>query len=128
MNVRGAAVSVALAAMLAASAASAQDAAGADVRQSASTVGAPVLQPALTSKQKLAALDPEVRRTVKARVAQGEKVEDVLRTLVLNDAALQYPGAKFYDVLPRASTVLVAMPDNTVEAVEYDPATLKLKR
>lgn len=124
MDVRGAVVSFVLAALLAANGASAAGGASG----SEQSAGAPGLQPALTSRQKLDALDPEVRRTVKARTAKGEKVDDVLRTLVLNDAALRYPGAKFYDVLPRANTVLVARPDNTVEAVEYDPATLKLKQ
>lgn len=128
MKVRGAAVPVVLAALLAANAASAAGETRSEGEQAATTTSASGIQPVLTSRQQLDALEPEVRQTVKARVAKGEKVDDVLRTLVLNDAALRYPGAKFYDVLPRASTVLVAMPDDTVEAVEYDPKTLKLKR
>ncbi len=128
MNVRGAAFSVVLAALLAANTASAAGGTRSDSAQAAGAASAPAIQPALNSRQQLDALDPKVRQTVKARVVKGEKVDDVVRTLILNDAALRYPGAKFYDVLPRTGTVLVAMPDNTMEAVEYDPATLKLKR
>lgn len=83
--------------------------------------------PPATSQEKLAEFSPEVRQQVSARVAQGERLDDVIETLVLNEAASRYPEAKFYRVVPPASTVLVAMPDNTMRAVAYDPATLKLK-
>lgn len=83
--------------------------------------------PGQTQAQKLAALDPEVRKEVSARMAKGEKFDNVVELLILNEVALRYPGAKFYKVVPAANTVLVAMPDNTMRSVAYDPATLKPK-
>ncbi|MBL8660168.1 MAG: hypothetical protein JNM75_10485 [Rhodospirillales bacterium] len=80
-----------------------------------------------TQQQKLSALDPGVRQEVSARMAKGEKFDDVIELLILNEAAAQYPDAKFYRVVPPAHTVLVAMPDNTMRSVAYDPATLQLK-
>jgi len=82
---------------------------------------------AQTQQQKLAALDPEVRKDVKARMAQGETFDHVVEQVILNEVAARYPGAKFYKVVPPAQTVLVAMPDNTVRSVAYDPATLNLE-
>ncbi len=83
--------------------------------------------PMQTQQQRLSALDPDVRKEVSARMAKGEKFDDVIELLILNKAASQYPDAKFYRVVPPAHTVLVAMPDNTMRSVAYDPATLQLK-
>ncbi len=80
-----------------------------------------------TQQQRLSALNPEVRKEVSARMGKGEKLDDVIELLILNKAASQYPDAKFYRVVPPAHTVLVAMPDNTMRSVAYDPATLQLK-
>jgi len=74
-----------------------------------------------------AALSPEVQKEVSARVAGGERYEDVVSTLVMNEAARRYPQASFFRIVPEANAVLVALPDNTMRTVAYDPATLKLK-
>jgi hypothetical protein len=74
-----------------------------------------------------AALSPEVKQEVSARVARGERYEDVVSTLVMNEAARRYPQASFFRIVPEANAVLVALPDNTMRTVAYDPATLKLK-
>lgn len=80
---------------------------------------------AVAAKQ--AALSPEVQKEVSARVAGGERYEDVVSTLVMNEAARRYPQASFFRVVPEANAVLVALPDNTMRTVAYDPATLRLK-
>lgn len=80
-----------------------------------------------TPQQKLSTLDPAVRDAVSARMHQGETFDDVVELFLLNEAAARYPDAQFYRVVPPANTVLVAMPDNTMRSVAYDPATLKLK-
>lgn len=74
-----------------------------------------------------AALSPEVQQEVSARVARGERYEDVVSTLVMNEAARRYPQASFFRIVPEANAVLVALPDNTMRTVAYDPATLRLK-
>jgi hypothetical protein len=74
-----------------------------------------------------AALSPDVQKEVSARVARGERYEDVVSTLVMNEAARRYPQASFFRIVPEANAVLVALPDNTMRTVAYDPATLKLK-
>ena len=74
-----------------------------------------------------AALSPEVQQEVSARVARGERYEDVVSTLVMNEAARRYPNASFFRIVPEANAVLVALPENTMRTVAYDPATLKLK-
>ncbi|MCU0893852.1 MAG: hypothetical protein MUD06_05925 [Rhodospirillales bacterium] len=74
-----------------------------------------------------AALSPELQKEVSARVARGERYEDVVSTLVMNEAARRYPQASFFRIVPEANAVLVALPDNTMRTVAYDPATLKLK-
>lgn len=94
------------------------------VAANAQTSGTSVKQ---TQQQRLSALDPEVREEVSARMAKGEKFDDVVELLILNKAAAQYPDAKFFRVVPPAHTVLVALPDNTMRSVAYDPATLQLK-
>lgn len=82
---------------------------------------------ALAAASGKAALSPEVQKEVSARVARGERYEDVVSTLVMNDAARRYPEASFFRIVPQANAVLVALPDNTMRTVAYDPATLKLK-
>lgn len=72
-------------------------------------------------------LSPEVQKEVSARVARGERYEDVVSTLVMNEAARRYPEASFFRIVPEANAVLVALPDNTMRTVAYDPATLRLK-
>ncbi len=74
-----------------------------------------------------AALSPELQKEVSARVARGERYDDVVSTLVMNEAARRYPNASFFRIVPEANAVLVALPDNTMRTVAYDPATLKLK-
>ncbi|HSO42279.1 MAG TPA: hypothetical protein VLR47_05490 [Rhodospirillales bacterium] len=76
---------------------------------------------------KHAALSPEVQKEVSARVARGERYDNVVSTLVMNEAARRYPNASFFRIVPGANAVLVALPDNTMRTVAYDPATLKLK-
>lgn len=74
-----------------------------------------------------AALSPELQKEVSARVARGERYDDVISTLVMNEAARRYPNASFFRIVPEANAVLVALPDNTMRTVAYDPATLTLK-
>ncbi len=78
-----------------------------------------------TPNARLAALDPEVREQVMARMAPDQTVNGVLDTTLLNQTSRQYAGASHFWIAPETDTVLVVGKNNVRRPVEYNPRTLK---
>ncbi len=73
---------------------------------------------------RLAALDPQVRDQVMARMGKGQTVNGVLDTTVLNQTSRQYAGANAYWAAPEVNAMVVDQ-GQVRRPVQIDPRTLQ---
>lgn len=81
--------------------------------------------PDQTANARLAALDPQVRDQVMARMGPEQTVAGVIDTTLLNQTSRQYAGASHFWIAPETDTILVVGKDNVRRPVEFNPRTLQ---
>ena len=73
---------------------------------------------------RVAALSPEVRDQVLARMGPGQRTSEVLDTTLLNQTAREYAGASAFWSAPDVNAVVVEQ-QGVLRPVQVDPTTLR---
>ena len=73
---------------------------------------------------RVAALSPEVRDQVTARMGPGQRTSEVVDTTLLNQTAREYAGASAYWSAPDVNAVIVEQ-QGVLRPVQVDPTTLR---
>lgn len=73
---------------------------------------------------RVAALSPEVRDQVMARMGPGQRTSEVLDTTLLNQTSREYAGANAFWSAPDVNAMVVEQ-NNVLRPVQVDPATLR---